>query len=389
MVFKAKGAQTYKLRVDHPDGRHATLSTGCRDEEDARDVEAIVDRWRGKKGKKYARPDVLDALIEKRVTLRDAVEAYNDAELEELLAAHPPIGIDLAPEIDAWIADKKKGKGAGQADTYEKQLRVLFPGATLPLSLFTRREVWARLDALKVETPTKNRYRAAVSSFAKYLVKREVIDRNFVRDIEGFGENDPRLVYYEIDDARRLIAAMPQPYAAMSALAVGFCMEWTALDQAIVSDLALDATPIVARVRGTKRSTRARFVPLVPELRWTLDYIRPALEEKLPTAPILDGITEWRAIDVQRAAAKALKITAVGEDDFGPHSIHDWRQTHGVALLRWGYSEQIVADHEGHIDTTMVRRKYGRFRPSTHDYAKGESSTNSATSLKTHRPKRA
>jgi hypothetical protein len=38
---------------------------------------------------------------------------------------------------------------------------------------------------------------------AKYLVNQELLETNFVRDIEGFGENDPRLVYYEIDDAKR------------------------------------------------------------------------------------------------------------------------------------------------------------------------------------------
>ena len=42
-----------------------------------------------------------------------------------------------------------------------------------------------------------------------------------------------------------------------------------------------------------------------------------------------------------------------------------------VALLRFGYSEQIVADHEGHKNTTLVRERYGRFKPTKHDYAKG------------------
>jgi hypothetical protein len=25
-----------------------------------------------------------------------------------------------------------------------------------------------------------------------------------------------------------------------------------------------------------------------------------------------------------------LKIAAVGEDEYGPHSLHDWRHTHNV-----------------------------------------------------------
>jgi hypothetical protein len=206
-----------------------------------------------------------------------------------------------------------------------------------------------------------------------------VIERNFVRDIDGYGENDPRLVYYEIPDAERLIRGMPQPYAAIAAAALGFCMEWTALDSAIVADFDLKNDPPATHVRGTKKSWRDRTVPLVPELRWTLDYIKPALAGKLSTARAFDETPEWRAIDVQRAAALDLKITAVGQDVFGAHSLHDWRHTHAVALLRWGYSEQIAADHLGHKNTTLVRTNYGRFKTTKHDYAKAPISTNPAT----------
>jgi integrase len=165
---------------------------------------------------------------------------------------------------------------------------------------------------------------------------------------------------------------MPQRYAAISAAALAFCMEWGALARARVSDFDLKASPPLTHVRGTKRSWRDRHVPLVPELAWALDFIRPALVDKLPNVFAFDGIPEWRAIDVQRAAATAADptIVAVGEDEHGQHSIHDWRHTHAVALLRWGYSEQIVADHEGHKNTTLVRERYGRFKPTAYDYAK-------------------
>jgi hypothetical protein len=71
-------------------------------------------------------------------------------------------------------------------------------------------------------------------------------------------------------------------------------------------------------------------VPLVPEWSWTLDHIRPVLSGKPTGAPIIDGIPEWRAIREQRRVASELKIAAVGEDEYGPHSLHDWRHTHNV-----------------------------------------------------------
>jgi hypothetical protein len=246
MVFRAQGSRTFKLRVDHPDGRRVTLTTGCVTKPDAEDVEAAVHRWLGRKGKKYARPDLVDALVDKRIALPDAYEADADGTLEALLGKHAPVeaAVDLTPLLDEWVTDKQKSrKGAGQAEVYREQLLRLYPSKPLTLAMFTRKEVWARLDALDVDAPTKNRYRSAVSSLAKFLVKRELLETNFVRDIEGYGENDPRLVYYEIDDAKKLIAGMPQPFAGMAAFALGFCAEWTAIDSLLVGDLELESRP--------------------------------------------------------------------------------------------------------------------------------------------------
>ncbi len=42
MVYKAKGAHSYKLRVTDSDGRSATLSTGTRCEKTANAVASMV-----------------------------------------------------------------------------------------------------------------------------------------------------------------------------------------------------------------------------------------------------------------------------------------------------------------------------------------------------------
>jgi integrase len=381
MVFLAKGAKTWKCRVDHPDGRHAVLSTGCRNQRDADDIEAAVHRWQGRKGKRYERRDVLDAIIDKRVTLAEAYDADLAGTLDALLGANAPTvpGVDLLEIIDRWVEDKKRGKGAGQAETYKKQVLELYPERPLTLDKFTLEEVWRRIDELDVESPTRNRYRSAASSLAKYCVKRRHIATNFVRQIEGYGENDPRLVYYEIDDAKRILKALEQPYAAIAAYALAFAAEWGAIERAVVGDLTLETDPVVGHIRGTKRSWRDRYVPLVPELAFALAYIKPQLVGKFQGALVLDAVPEWRAIDVIRAAASTLKIKAIGEDVFGPHSIHDWRHTHAVALLRWGYNEQIVADHLGHKNTTLVRNNYGRFKPTAYDYARASNRAGAVT----------
>ncbi len=379
MVFRAAGTKTFKLRVDHSDGRHAVLSTECTEREDADYIEAVVRRWQGKHGKKHARPDVIDALVSKRVKLAAAVDALDAGTLDALLEANPAAGENITLSVLLWHTEKSKStKGGGQAATYLRQLKTLFPEieqATFTLSVFTRKILWERLDALEVDGPTKNRYRAAASSFAKYLVKREAIDRNFVRDIEGFGENDPRLVYYEIPDAKRLLSSIEhETVAGMSAAALGFCAEISAVQAAFVSDFDLEADPPVMHVRGTKRGWRDRFVPLVDELRFVIPYIKKAIDGKMAGAKAFDDISEWIALDTQRRAADLAKpkIVAVGEAEYGQHSFHDWRHTHAVALLRWGYSEQIAADHLGHKGTSLVRDNYGRFKSTKHDYAKAK-----------------
>jgi integrase len=173
-------------------------------------------------------------------------------------------------------------------------------------------------------------------------------------------------VYYEIADAKRLIAGLAAAVRGDRGRGAGF-LHGVGRARPRSSATSLDTDPpIDARARHEARLARSH-VPLVPELAWTLDYIRPALEGKL-SPPRFDDVPEWRAIDVQRAAPISRSRRRRGR--VRPHSIHDWRHTHAVALLRWGYSEQIAADHEGHKNTTLVRERYGRFKPTKHDYAK-------------------
>lgn len=392
MIYLAKKSRTWKLRLRTPGGGRVDLSTGCKTEEDAREVEAMVGRWRGDKGQKFARPDVMALLIEKRVKLADAYEAALlgadalDALVERTTAAASVV--DLWPLVDEWVKAKARGgKGAKSAPAYLRDLLITFPRSDpFTLETFTRAEISRRLanatarpgggrrkkPPVPASGPTKNRRKAALSSFGAFLVEREVIKTNPVREVTGAAEHDPRAVYYEAADAKRLIAGMGQPHAAASAFALAFAAEWSAIAAAQVADVDLASDPVRARVRGTKRRSRDRVVPLVPELAWTLDYLRPALVGKMPTALVFDGLTEKRLLVAQRRTARESRppVVAVGEAEQGAHSLHDWRRTHAVILCRAGYSDRIAARHLGHKDVTMIQRVYGLFEPTALDYAK-------------------
>jgi integrase len=380
MVYLKRGSKTFKCRVTAPDGRWAELSTGCRMKEDADDVEAAVRRWEGEKGKKYEEPALLAALVDKRISLPEAFEASLDGSLEAKLTAMAETPVAPAPvnlgarvtEWHGWKSDpKKQKKGVKSAADYLRQLGALYPeieDGSFTIDLFTRVELAKRLDGLDVQGPTKNRYKLAASGFAKFLVRRGVIETNFCRDIEGFGENPARMVYYDRPEAKRLIFGLHEPIAGIAAFAAGFCMEWGGLSALMARDVSLAGGEEHVYVRGTKTKNRLRTVPLVEENRWLLPALERAIAGKAPNARVFAGVEKWVALKQQRKVARDLKIVAIGEDKFGQHSLHDWRHTHTVQLLRDGYDEAIAAAHLGHGDTNLVRTRYGLFIVTAADY---------------------
>lgn len=410
MVFRAKGAKTFKLRVVAPSGGSATLSTECRIRGDAKDVERVVKQWQGRSplGRAAERPALLELLVgptPRPLTLRQAYDldvagtlddwftARADAErATDDAAAAAAADVDLHSYVTAWHRQKAKSKkGAGMADQYLRQLRALYPAdKPFTLSLWTRKELKARLLALPLNAEgSRNRYRAAASSFCETLLDEEFVEINLVRTIRGWSENPAREVWYRMEDAKRLIPALDRPFRGYSATLAAFCMEVSAAKRLRASEVALLADPVKARAHGGKRPWRDRVVPLVPELDWLLPYIREAVEGKLPTALVFDGIPDWRVVKHQQKVAKALGIAAVGEEKQGAHNLHDWRHSHAVWLAQHGYPGAIGMAHLGHKDMVMYNRIYAVHRPDAHDYALHRArQTARATKVATTRPRK-
>lgn len=365
MVTRRAGKHVYSITVNHPDGRRATLSTGTKDPRVAADVARFYQSLRARE-----RWSIVGMLIDKTVTLRGLYAADLDGRMMEVIAdalaaKNDP---DVTPLLADWQAWKQKGrKGAASIDTYLTQIRVLYPeGVPILRSQLSLVTITAKLDALPVAGPTKNRYRAAISGFVKYLVRRGVMDTNVVRDVEGFGEHEPRVVYYERADAQKLLAGLPMLEAGAIALMGGWCAEWGAVQRFIRRDLDQKAA---VRLRGTKTRWRDRTVPLVAENQWYLPYVERAVRGALPDATPFAHLHETDILRLQRKTATALKIVAIGEGEFGKHTLHDWRHTHTVQLLRDGYTMQIAGAHLGHKGIDVASRVYGRWILNAHDYA--------------------
>lgn len=347
--FRDKGQSRYKVYVRLADGRRRKCACGTDRLTTAQAVTRFVQRLHSDR-----RWDVLTPIVEGRMSLPLAYDARNN--LDALVQALRDV--DLEPFVERWYAEKQQArKGAASADEYLRQVRQLIPWRQrFPASAFSRASIDAHLRGLNVQDPTRNRHKAAIQSFAKYLVRADIIPSNPVREIEGWSEGRGRVTYYEREDAQRIIDALPQPFQAIEALMVGAGLEWQAIERLTVNDVDLHAKSVKAH--GGKTPWRDRVCVIVET--WAIPSIKPVLTGKLPAARVFEGITEWKALAVHKATVKVLGLK--------PSTLHDWRHTHAVLMLRSGYKPTTVAAQLGHSTTALVWQRYGRFTVDARDY---------------------
>jgi len=361
MVFKARDAQTYKVKFAIPtrnDGKPRTFSTGARSKEVAVDVERTVKRWQGRR--QWA---PLEAVFDGLASLAQVYDAEAVGALEALLTELRDV--DLDPLVTEW-AKRANAK-------YVKQVRTFIPeGARFPSSRFRRKAISEFLAGLACADPTKNRYRAALSVFAKWLVEREVLESNPVRDVRQYKERDPRMVWMTWKDAERVAKASYPPFENVFALMAASGMELGAVLALTRADVDLDSRTIHAR--GSKTTWRNRVVRYED---WAHGFAHRATDGKIGSTALFAGVRPEAALLAFKDAQKAVGLSE--------HRLHDLRHTYAVNALRKGYKPAVVAHQLGHKDATMVTRVYGRFVPDASDYEtenKAGSATNPATVAK-------
>lgn len=297
--------------------------------------------------------DVLDLIADGRLSAADAYEAANAGTLALRLAQIHDV--DLAPLMADWLAAlaKRPKPGAGTRAKYATQVGA-FVGAHCPRSTFTRARVAAWLDSLTV-TAT-NRYRAALSSFADWLVERDVLEHNPVQKVKARAEAAPRTRFLEVDEAIRVLERVAPRSRVLHYLLAGTGLEVSAALALQARDVGHDG---LVRARGSKTPHRNRTVRVTWAPAW--DVLVPALGARLPGAPLFPGLTATMALRDLQAACRAAGIV--------PLRSHDWRHTYAVRELRAGMPLALVAHQLGHGSTILAQRVYGRFVPTEQDYA--------------------
>jgi len=160
-------------------------------------------------------------------------------------------------------------------------------------------------------------------------------------------EYRPRDRFLTPEELSKLLGALLADQAARVAFIVATSACWGESCRAMRVDVAEDLS--TAFIRGTKRSTRLRTVPIVGEVT------RSLLEYALANGQGAGGLLFRPWTNVRRdlhAACSAVKIR--------PCSPNDLRRTCATWLRAAGASPDLIAPVMGHADTRMVERVYGR-----------------------------
>jgi integrase len=340
MVFRQRPGHSFKMRLSRKGMKSVTLGTGTTDPVTAGRMVAFVKVMKARR-----RWDVIDRLLEKRVSLPAAYDAYESGTLDALLKELS------SPDLDPLVTEWSKTANA----KYVKQCRnLIYDGVVYPASRFTRGAVSSFLAGLDVSGSTKVRYRAALSVFAGWLVERDILSHNPVRSVKPAKSNPARELWLERDDAIRLVKQLPAPFNAVEAIMAN------GVERGVVEGLHrrdIDLKQLTIHARGSKTPHRNRVIRITEA--WTVPIIKAHLATLLPNAKVFD-VKMDRVLDTHKRISAKLKIQVT--------TLHDWRHTYAVNSLRDGMRAEAVARQLGHRDASLVHKIYGRFIVDERDY---------------------
>lgn len=333
-----------------------------------RDVALEVCRFLGwLRGRREAY--LLEAIASGKTSAGTAYTAYTGNRLDQFITELRDgiTDVDLEPYVKRWQKEleRRKRPNPDTRAKYLRQVRTLVEeGTPLRRSAFTKQRIRDWLSSLEVGQP--NRYRAALSSFAEYLVFEDVLPANPVLQVPAARESEPRARYLTAAQAKKLVDAFPHDgeatardrrIRALHAAMLATGMEYGAAQ--VIDPATVTETSVYAG--GTKRAHRKRTCEIPPRWRWAW---RIARDEILQHA---DGTEPFGDISVHqshRALKAALTVAKLDPE----YTQHDHRHTWAVQALRDGLPLHVVAHQLGHRDATMTLRVYGRFIPSGADY---------------------
>jgi integrase len=152
------------------------------------------------------------------------------------------------------------------------------------------------------------------------------------------------------DEVEKLLAQLEPDRAACVAFIVATSACWGEVERARSEDVANGGAYV--HIRGTKRETRERDVPMV--FPFQVSLLTYALKHAAGTEGML--FTPW--LNVRRGLIEACERAGIA-----PCSPNDLRRTFSNWMVAADVPLFLVAQMMGHKDTRMLERVYGRQRP--------------------------
>jgi integrase len=264
---------------------------------------------------------------------------------------------DLKRENDARVIEKKMAPAT--AIFYERRARQLLRlvgEGVMPnrLALLRPRHIDALVDARRAEGWKAH-------TIAKDLITMRLALRLAKRrgkwkgDLEEFMPERFSANYQPVErwlphaELWALLAELPPARAAWVAFAVATSANLSEAAKATAEDIVdRDMKPDNVHIRGTKRRTRDRRVPIVKD--WQTRLLEAARSALPKAGPLFAPWTKMDR-DVKRACEKA---------GIAPCSSNDIRRTFGTWMRADGVPPALIGDMMGHIDSRMAERVYAR-----------------------------
>lgn len=316
-LFKKPGSSRWWCRVPNPaGGKHLRISTGQQDRK------AALAEWRRLCRESVARPDQ----AKDETTLADAL----DRRIDERRAA---------------------GRAAGTLDSLTKKARQLVRviGSETLVSAVSARVVDEYIATRLREGAQRTTIAKELSALrgALKLARRQGYAAPALEEVMPLDFSPrykPRERALSEAEIEKLLDALPPKRAAI----VAFILATGATYPSEVQNLRksdIDRARWMVRLRGTKRETRARTVPVVA-------FARPWLDRALPYAPF----EPWT--NVRRDLHAACDDAGIARC-----SPNDLRRSIATLMRAQGVEPSLIGAYLGHGDSRMAERVYGRLAP--------------------------
>lgn len=360
-LIKRAGRSMYQVRVPTQHG-WVQRGTGTSDKPTALLMERMIADL-GPTGKRAW--DLLDAVAENRLTIPDLFDAHRMNDLDGLRARMTDL--DLRPMVDEWERWAVGQVGAVDRKSYRRNILSMAPEAgPWWLSTFTRPACSTWLATRQVGPSTKRRCAAAMSSFARFLIERSVLEVSPMAGVKLPKASPARTIFLELHDVERVVAASEGVARYLLAFIYGTGAELSAALGVRRGDVNL-ATNLVM-LRGTKNDWRNREVYVSA---WAQPFVAEACRELVDDGQLLfPGLDRWTASDTHRRTLEALGLRVKGEK--GGYTMHDARHHWAVRAIRAGTPIELVARQLGHADGVLCLKVYGRYKPKAGEMAHWE-----------------